>query len=173
MQRLLHIATTVALVAAAFIATDTAARRSRAVAPSRSSAISSSAKPAVARAPRGTAARVRAVAPVVASPAPGSASLVLTVDPETGMLGLPESQQHRALTIPEMQALARAESEGLVTIHNPDGSETLNHQGRFADRVVVRMGPDGKKVMECIQGEGQLERALHGTPAPAPTAEEK
>jgi hypothetical protein len=98
--------------------------------------------------------------------------LVLTVDPETGMLGLP-AQLHRALTIPEMQALARAESEGLVTIHNPDGSETLNHQGRFADRVVVRMGPDGKKVMECIQGEGQLARALHGTPVPAPTAEEK
>lgn len=177
MQRLLQIATTVGLIAAAFIATGTAARRPRAAAESRTGAIASrsSTTHTATRASRPTAApaRVVAVARVVPSPALGSSSMVLTVDPETGVLGLPESQLQRALTIPEMQALARAEAVGLVTIHNPDGSETLNHQGRFADRVVVRMGADGKPILECIQGEGQLEQALHGTPAPAPSAEEK
>lgn len=178
MQRLLQIATTVALIVAAYIATDTVARRPHAAADASIAAPLSRppATPAVMNGSHPIVSPMAAGTPV-AQPVPrsplGSSSMVLTVDPETGVLGLPESQLHRALTIPEMQALARAEAAGLVTIHNPDGSETLNHQGRFADRVVVRIGADGKPILECIQGEGQLEQALHGTPAPAPTAEEK
>ncbi len=108
-----------------------------------------------------------------AAPAPsaGSTGMILAVDPETGMLAMPESQLHRALTIPELQALARAEAEGLVTIQNADGSETLNHAGRFADHSIVRVGPDRKLIFECVQGEGQFEHALRG-PLPATSAVE-
>lgn len=65
-----------------------------------------------------------------------------------------------ALTIEEMQALARQESEGLVTIRNADGSETLNHEDRFRDYTVLKVGPDGEPVFDCVQGEAALKQAL-------------
>jgi hypothetical protein len=103
----------------------------------------------------------------------GSNSMILTVDPETGQPVMPESQLHRALTVAEMQALARAEAQGLVTIRNTDGSETLNHEGRFAEHSIVRVGRNGKPIYECVQGEGQLEQALHGPLPEVPAAEGK
>lgn len=102
---------------------------------------------------------------------PGSASMILAVDPETGQLGLPSSTLQRALSIEEMQALARAEAQGLATVRNPDGSETLNHEGRFADHSIVRVGGDGKPVFECVQGEQQRDHALHTTAAAPSPAE--
>jgi hypothetical protein len=98
--------------------------------------------------------------------------MVIAVDPETGTLGMPERTLNRALTIEELQALARAEAAGLVTIRNLDGSETLNHEGRFADHSIVRIGPDGKPIYECVHGEGQLQHAQHQN-RPAPTAGEE
>jgi hypothetical protein len=98
--------------------------------------------------------------------------MILTVDPETGRLGLPETGQ-QALTITEMQELARAEAEGLVTVRNADGSETLNHAGRFADHSIAKVGPDGRVIYGCVQGEAELEHALHATPSAKPAAEEK
>ena len=67
----------------------------------------------------------------------------------------------RVYTIEEMQDLARREAEGLVTIRNADGSETLNHEGRFTDYTVVRIGKDGKPVFTCVHGEAGLEHAMH------------
>lgn len=98
--------------------------------------------------------------------------MILVVDPETGRLGLPEPGLQRALTITELQALARAEAEGLETIRNADGSETLNHEGRFADHSIVRVGRDGKVTYGCVHGEGELEHALHATPPAKSAAEE-
>ena len=65
-----------------------------------------------------------------------------------------------ALTIEEMQAVVRQETAGLVTILNPDGSETLNHDGRFVDYSIIRIGPDGKPTFQCVQGEAALKRAF-------------
>ncbi len=98
--------------------------------------------------------------------------MILAVDPETGQLGLPSSSLQRALTTEEMQALARAEAQGLATVRNPDGSETLNHEGRFADHSIVRVGRDGKPVVQCVNGEGQREHALHSAQTVKPAAEE-
>ena len=71
-----------------------------------------------------------------------------------------------ALTIEEMQAFARQEGEGLVTIRNADGSETLDHGDRFRDYTVLKVGADGQPVFICVQGEAALKQALRRT-APA------
>lgn len=76
-----------------------------------------------------------------------------------------------AMTIEEMQALARQESEGLVTIRNPDGSETLNHEDRFREYTLLKVGADGQPEFVCVQGEAALKLALRRSkPAAKPSA---
>lgn len=95
-----------------------------------------------------------ASAPAAPSAAPrlGAAMRIVT-DPVA-------EQSGSAMTIPEMQDLAHREAAGLATIHNPDGSETINHEGRFADYTIMRVGPDGKPTFVCVQGEEAAKRAL-------------
>ena len=183
MRRILLLTSAVALVAAVIITTSLAARRSLPPPGSAAAQVSSTpAKPALAPArpelPRVAQNTAPETAPVASTPAkapmaaPGSASMILVVDPETGRLGLPAGGQ-QALTIEELQSLARAEAEGLVTLRNPDGSETLNHEGRFADHSIARVGPDGKVTYGCVHGEGELDHALRATPPAKAAAEEK
>lgn len=94
---------------------------------------------------------------------PGAAMRVAR-DPETGQLVAPE-HAGPALTIAEMQNLAREEAEGMVTLHNADGSETLNHDGRFTDYTVIRVGPDGRPTFQCVHGKAGKGHALR-SPAP-------
>jgi len=101
----------------------------------------------------------RRAAPQRPAPAPGTASASrIARDPATGQLAAPE--YGAPVTIDEMQAAARREAQGLVTIHNADGSETINHQGRFVDQVVVRMGPDGRPIFLCTHGKAGVEHAM-------------
>ena len=94
------------------------------------------------------------------------------VDPLTGQVIVPE-HSGTVLTIAEMQALARQEAQGLVTIRNADGSETLNHQGRFVNHSVIRIGPDGRLMYKCVHGEFAVDHALdHATPA-TPNTEDR
>lgn len=83
-----------------------------------------------------------------------------------------------ALSIEEMQALVRQETEGLVTIRNADGSETLNHEDHFRDYTVLKLGSDGQPVFVCVQGEAALQQALRrpapaGKPVPPPATPRK
>jgi len=114
--------------------------------------------------------------PEDAAPIPGnatsSAAMRVAKDPVTGQLVTPE---HSAptLTIEEMQGLARQEAEGLVTIRNADGSETLNHDGRFADFTVLRVGPGGRPMFQCVHGRAGVGHALrHATPV-TPSMEDR
>jgi hypothetical protein len=93
-------------------------------------------------------------------------------DPETGQLTAPE-HAGVALSVAEIQALARLEAEGLVTIRNPDGSETLNHEGRFTDYTVVRRGPDGRPRFSCVHGKASLEHAMHAATPAHPSLEDR
>jgi hypothetical protein len=174
------VSATVFLAAFALVASSITLRPSAPSGPE-AAAVAAPRPPASAPAPEGPAEREPA-APIpgdaiAGTPAPralpGAASMILRVDPETGQLTLPEPALDRALTIEEMQALARAEAEGLVTLRHPDGSETLNHEGRFADHSIARVGPDGKVSFQCVLGEGQLAHALRLTPTAAPAAEEQ
>jgi len=106
-----------------------------------------------------------------ATNAPAMAMRV-ALDPVTGQIVAPE-HSGLPLTIEEMQQIARQEAEGLVTIHNTDGSETLNHEGRFADFTVIRVGPNGTPTFMCVHGRPGVERALR-QPAPAtPSMEDR
>lgn len=93
----------------------------------------------------------------------GRAAFVVATDPQTGALTSPERTRGSALTLEELQTLARREAEGLVTIRNADGSETLNHEGRFAEHSVIRIGPDGKPLFRCVQGDHGVDAALDKT----------
>lgn len=90
----------------------------------------------------------------------GHAGMVLTLDPESGRFGMPE---HAALapSIEELQALVRQEAATLVTLRSADGSERIEHEGRFTDYTVVRFGADGKAVFECAHGEAGIRAAMH------------
>jgi hypothetical protein len=104
---------------------------------------------------------VPATAPEPAAPvsrlAAGSAMRI--ADPSTSEI--PASAPGAPmLSVEEMQELARREAEGLVTIRNADGSETLDHEGRFTDFSVVRVGPDGRPVYTCAHGQLGLDHVL-------------
>ena len=76
-----------------------------------------------------------------------------------------------ALTIEEMQALVRQETQGLATIRHADGSETLEHGDHFRDYTVLRIGTDGQPVFVCVQGEAALKQALRRPATPAKQAQ--
>jgi hypothetical protein len=96
---------------------------------------------------------------------PLAATMRVAKDPVTGQIVTPE-YTGTPLSVEAMQALARLEAAGLVTIHNADGSETLNSEGRFMDFSVIRVGPDGKRLFQCAHGRLGMEHALlHAAPA--------
>jgi hypothetical protein len=101
-----------------------------------------------------------------------TAGMKVAADPVTGQIVTPE-YSGAPLSIAEMQALARREAEGLVTVHNPDGSETLNHQGHFADFTIVRAGPDGRPVFVCVQGRAAAAKATRAGTTVQPQLEDR
>ncbi|MGH7732059.1 MAG: post-PEP-CTERM-1 domain-containing protein, partial [Candidatus Eiseniibacteriota bacterium] len=103
---------------------------------------------------------------------PAGAAMRIARDPATGQIVAPEPAG-AVLTVEAMQALVRLEVEGLVTIHNPDGSETLNHEGRFVDYTVLRIGPDGRRVFQCAHGPFVGDQPLRGAAPLTPTMEDR
>lgn len=116
---------------------------------------------------RVAAAAVRSeAAPAANAPsAPARAGMVVGVDPETGQLGMPTAGQMAELSAQEQSMISRS-GEGLVQVHHPDGSVSINLQGRFQELVFVRIGPDGKPVYGCLDDANALRRALRTRPVP-------
>ena len=113
------------------------------------------------------------VAPRSAGPAThGLVLRPLAESDEPADAALDKAAPSPALTIEEQQAMARREAEGLVTIRNADGSETLNHEGRFTDHTVVRVGPDGKPFYECPRGPTWPDRHVEEEPSGRPAMED-
>ena len=105
---------------------------------------------------------------------PGTAGMVVGIDPETGELGMPTPEQLRALSdspLPEVDHSAA----GLLEVRHPDGSVSVNLQGRFQEYATVRIGPNGKLIFRCVDGEENAKHAVEGSsPASAaPTPEER
>ena len=99
--------------------------------------------------------------------APGSAGMVVAIDPETGQLGMPTPGQMRALAPAEAAALNLSD-QGLVEFAGPEGAVGINVNGRFQAYYVVRIGPDGKKIVTCVDDPVALKKALE-QPQPAPS----
>lgn len=102
---------------------------------------------------------------------PARAGMVIAYDPETGRLGPPTVEQLLALNPRERNAVSRSLA-GLIQVHHPDGSVSVDLQGRFQEFAVARIGPDGKPVLTCVEDSASVRRAL--SPAPAvPALEER
>lgn len=120
-------------------------------------------------------------APAYPEPArPAMAGMVIGIDPETGKLGMPTREQLKNLSDLEQQRLDHSPAD-LVEVHHPDGSVSVDLQGRFQEFATVRIGPDGKRIFQCVDGRENAERALRNpalgpaedAPAPRPASEER
>jgi len=113
----------------------------------------------------------RAASPAGPSAAPGTAGMIIGIDPETGKLGMPSREARERLL--QSPALDRSET-GLTVVTRPDGSKHIDLQGRFQEYTVLRLAPDGRRLESCVQGP-DLEAALQAEPAasPSPRHEER
>jgi hypothetical protein len=118
--------------------------------------------------PAGPVAQAPAAPEAVPAPAraPGSGGMIVGIDPETGQLGMPTPEQMKRLFPTGVSALNQSD-EGLPITYGPDGTISRDLQGRFQEYVLVRIGPDGRKRVQCLNDPAAIHRALE-TPAPAP-----
>lgn len=97
--------------------------------------------------------------------APGTAALRATIDPETGALEVGTAPvSARELDAAAQNALRR-DTEGLIEERHPDGSVSVNLQGRFQSVSVVHRDENGT-VTVCTDHESHAERVLEGRAAP-------
>jgi hypothetical protein len=124
--------------------------------------------PRTAFAPALVAWKPRAWRPVAAQPA--AAGLRVSLDPETGLPGMPRPEEFESL------ARASSEDERPVAIHwraNGSGRATLDE--RWEDHAVVTLDASGRPRWTCVHGKSAADRFLRQpvvptprTPAPAP-----
>ena len=130
-----------------------------------------SALPAPAAAPQRAVAPAKAPAPAAVSGiVPGSAGMVIAIDPETGEVGMPSPEQLSDLKLDENQAVSHDDA-GLTVVEHPGGMRSMDLQGRFQEYAVVRKAADGTKIYGCIEDPSKIETHVH--PAPAAGLEEK
>jgi len=99
------------------------------------------------------------------------AGMVVGIDPETGELGMPTPEQVRVISESQHREVDHS-AEGLLEVRHPDGSVSVDLQGRFQEYETVRVGPDGKLTFRCVDGAENAKRAVE-TPAPAAPAPEE
>jgi hypothetical protein len=93
--------------------------------------------------------------------------MVVAVDPETGQLTMPSQEQLSELASSQAFQLNES-SDGLVEVHHPDGSVSIDLQGRFQDYAVAMMGKDGKPIVGCVRSAADLKQFVSNrVPAPA------
>ena len=102
--------------------------------------------------------------------APGSAGMIVTIDPETGRLAAPTPAVLAQLFGTRDLTLNHS-TEGLVERRMPDGSYMLDLQGRFREYYLVRIDADGGLHPSCLNESDAILKTLL-TP-PAPVAEDR
>jgi hypothetical protein len=102
---------------------------------------------------------------------PARGGMIVGIDPETGRIGPASSAQRAELGLTVDQALSHSQA-GLVEVHHPDGSVSIDLQGRFQEYAVGHIGPDGRPSVQCVDDRAALKRALTAPP-PAPAALEE
>lgn len=102
---------------------------------------------------------------------PGTAAMRAAIDPETGQLVTGPAAERLAETGADKQAYAELEEmlsqsgAGLQEVHLPDGTVSMNLQGRFMSASVARIGADGKVETLCADDAATAEAFLNGKPA--------
>jgi hypothetical protein len=104
---------------------------------------------------------VEARAATQAAPAPAAplGGLVAARDPETGELRPPTAEELAELAA-EFAGLRS--DEGLVAVVRPDGTVTVNLEGRYLDFALATRGPDGAAVPHCTSEPAQVVSILTG-----------
>lgn len=127
--------------------------------------------PAPAAAPKTAVAPARTPAPAAISGiVPGSAGMVIAIDPETGEVGMPSPEQLADMKLTENEAVSKDDT-GLTVVQHPGGMRSMDLQGRFQEYAVVRKAADGTVHYGCIEDPSKIETHVH--PAPAAGLEEK
>ncbi len=116
-----------------------------------------------------------AVAPaartIAADPAPGvvpgSAGMIIAIDPETGSVGMPTDAQLEEFKLHEGAAASRT-ADGLVPVIHANGTVSVELDESFQEYAIVRRSVDGKVTFGCIDHPADLEYAQT-----APTALEE
>lgn len=109
---------------------------------------------------------------------PGVMGMVVALDPESGLFGMPTPEQ--LATLGRTATLSRAEEEmisrssaGLREFRLADGTVGLDLAGRFQEFSVARIGADGRVVFDCASDLDAVRRMLatpvsvQPTPQPA------
>ena len=111
--------------------------------------------------PRTNAPVTQPVATQVSGIVPGSAGLLIAKDPETGEIGAPSAEQLAEMRLTESEVVSR-DVQGVITT-SPNGTITLDLQGRGQDYTVIRRLADGTIVAGCTRHPGEAEHT-HLTP---------
>ena len=102
---------------------------------------------------------------------PGTAALRAAIDPETGQLVTGPAAARLAETGADKQAEADLEQmlsrsdAGLQQVHRPDGTVSVNLEGRFMSASVARLGADGRVETLCAEDAAAAEAFLADRPA--------
>lgn len=101
---------------------------------------------------------------------PGTAALRAAIDPETGQLvtgpeatrlsGAGSDKQADA----ELEQMLSRSDAGLQQVHRPDGTVSVNLEGRFMSASVARIGADGKVETLCAEDAAAAEAFLADKP---------
>ncbi len=78
--------------------------------------------------------------------------LVVAIDPESGELGAPSAAQMAQLEAAQQllpsDELSHSDA-GLTPVRHPDGSVSLDLEGRFQEFATIHVGPGGKRIFGC------------------------
>ena len=113
------------------------------------------------------------VAAKPAAQAPGSAGMMIAVDPETGALRMPTAEEMQTLQQMNQDGALNTSTVGLVSEPLPGGGIKMDLQGRFQDYSVVRVGADGKFIFGCGKTEAEAMAQTYAPSRPTGTPEVK
>ena len=91
--------------------------------------------------------------------APGTAGMVVAIDPETGTVGMPSAEQMKAFD-EQMKTSLNQSEVGLEFINHPDGSTSVDLQGRYQSVSIAQIGPDGRAQTTCVSTPEAARAAL-------------
>jgi hypothetical protein len=95
---------------------------------------------------------------------PATGGLVVGIDPETGMLVMPEPEALARL-IARRDAAARTARP--APVHHADGSTSLDVRSWMREFARVSVAADGRISVRCVSGPAAAQQVAHEAPAPA------
>jgi len=103
--------------------------------------------------------------------APGTASMKVFIDQNTGELRAPTPAEAKALASAEARIDGvdlNESSEGLTVIQHKNGMQSVDLEGRFMSSSVAAIDADGKLVTGCVDSEKERSAFMKRTAAPKP-----